>query len=216
MPDSLRLERPQLLTDMAQVRIRDAIVDGRLALGAQVSEAQLALQMGVSKTPVREALLHLSRDGLVVIQPQRGTFVFRLEPGQVAALCRYRATIEIAALREACANDRTGLARAMAACLARMKPAEAARDLRELARSDMDFHWQFLVFCGNDYLRAGYEVIRSQLVALRHRSPIDNAVRSHKVLVDAVSRGAVDRACELLEQHVLENEPRYRAACAVG
>ena len=80
----------------------------------------------------------------------------------------------------------------------------------------MDFHWQFLAFCGNDYLRAGYEVIRSQLVALRHRSPIDNAVRAHKVLVDAVARNAVDRACELLHQHVLENEPRYRAACGVG
>ncbi len=215
MNRTLRLERPQLLTDMALERIRRAIVEGQLKLGEQVSEAQLAVQMGVSKTPVREALLRLSRDGLVEVHPQRGTFVFRLTPEQVGQLCRYRATIETAALREACGAQQPALARAMAECLAQMKVAEAARDLQALARIDMDFHWQFFAHCPNGYLRAGYEVIRWQLVALRHRSPIDNAVKSHRVLVDAVTRNDIERACALLQTHVLENETRYGVACGV-
>ncbi len=87
-----------------------------------------------------------------------------------------------------------------------------ARDLPALARIDMAFHWQFFEHCPSPYVRAGYEVLRSQLTALRHRSPIDNAVKSHQVLVDAVGDGDVDAAGALLREHVLDNEPRYRAA----
>jgi DNA-binding GntR family transcriptional regulator len=134
----------------------------------------------------------------------------------VGQLCRYRATIETAALREAVAAAQRQLAREMARCVAEMKVAEAARDLEALARIDMEFHWLFLAHCPNPYLRSGYEVIRWQLAALRHRSPIDNAVKSHRVLVDAVAHGDADRACRLLVEHVPENEPCYCAACSVA
>jgi len=83
MTETLRLKRPQLLTDLACERIREAIVGGEFKLGEQMSEAQLAQRLGVSKTPVREALLRLKGDGLVEIHPQRGSFVFSLTPAQV-------------------------------------------------------------------------------------------------------------------------------------
>ena len=210
----LRLERPQLLTDAVCDRIRSAIVDGEFALGQQMSEAQLAQRLGVSKTPVREALLRLKADGLVEIHPQRGSFVFRLDADGVGQLCRYRAMIETAALREAVAAGRGAvLARALAALVTGMKKAERARDLKALARLDMDFHWQLFAHCPNRYLLAGYDVVRWQLVAMRHRAPIDNAVDSHQVLVDAVGAGDVEQACTLLVGHVLENESRYTEAC---
>ena len=215
MSTPLRLERPQLLTDLVADRIREAIVRGELKLGEQVSEAQLAQRMNVSKTPVREALLRLKGEGLVEIHPQRGSYVFRLGPAQVAQLCRYRAMVETAALREAMASRRDALVAAMARCVAEMGEGERTRDAQALARIDMALHWQFFEHCGDPYLRAGYEVIRSQLVALRHRSPIPNAVASHQVLVDAVASGDVEHACALLREHVLENEPRYIAACDV-
>jgi DNA-binding GntR family transcriptional regulator len=212
----LRLERPLLLTDMVVERVREAIVNGEFGLGSQMSEAQLAQQLGVSKTPVREALLRLKSEGLVEIHPQRGSFVFQLTPEQVAQLCRYRAMVETAALREAFTANPSELAQQLARCVAEMRPAQKAKDLKALARIDMDFHGQFLAFCPNRYLKNGYDVIRSQLTALRHRSPIANAVQSHKVLVDAVAAGDIEAACALLVEHVLENEPRYRAACNVA
>jgi DNA-binding GntR family transcriptional regulator len=98
--------------------------------------------------------------------------------------------------------------------VAAMQVAERERDLKALARLDMELHWQFFARCPNPYLLAGYEVIRWQLVAMRHRAPTDNAVSSHRVLLDAVSVGSMEPACALLVDHVLENEPRYSAACA--
>ena len=209
----LRLERPQLLTEMALERIRLAIYEGQIKLGEQVSEAQLAVQLGVSKTPVREALVRLARDGLAQTHPQRGSFIFKLDTTQVEQLCRYRAMVETAALREAMAFDRPRLVDAMVLRLDQMREAEPARDLKALARIDMDFHWQFFAHCPNAYLATGYEVIRGQLTALRHRSPIANAVSSHEILVDAVASHDVQTACTLLSEHVSENVPRYRAAC---
>jgi DNA-binding GntR family transcriptional regulator len=216
MDAPLTLQRPQSLTDMADERLRAAIVDGELQLGEQVSEAQLARRLGVSKTPVREALMRLAADGLVEVHPQRGTFVFRLEARQVSQLCRYRATIETAALREAMASRRTSLARELAARVKAMARAHRAKDASALAALDMDFHWQLLAHCDNPYLHAGYGVIRWQLLAMRHRAPISNSVPSHQVLVEAVQADDVERACTLLSAHVLENEARYSAVCGAG
>lgn len=211
----LHVERPQLLTDLAYERLREGIVAGELKLGQQVSEAQLAQRMGISKTPVREALVRLKMEGLVDIQPQRGTFVFRLTPEQVGQLCRYRAMIESAAMREAATEQPAELLQRLRRLVAEMNEAEATGDVNRLSRLDMNFHFELLACCTNPYLRAAYELIRYQLIALRHRSPISNMVDSHQVLVDALERGDVDAACRMLEAHVLENESRYSAACAV-
>ena len=93
-----KLDRPKSLTDLAVERIRAAIVEDRLAFGEQLSEAALAVNLGISKTPVREALLRLKMDGLVEIQPQRGTFVFTLDADEVEELTAFREIIETEAL----------------------------------------------------------------------------------------------------------------------
>jgi DNA-binding GntR family transcriptional regulator len=215
MTSPLRVERPQLLTDLAMDRIRSAIVVGELKLGEQMSEAQLALRMGISKTPVREALLRLKVDGLVDIHPQRGTFVFKLDHDQVGQLCRFRAMIEVAALREAATSQREMLLHEMALRLEQMAQAEHDGDVSRLSIVDMDFHRQFVVCCTNGYLRSAYDLIRYQLLALRHRSPVENCIDSHQVLYDAVAAKKIERACTLLQQHVDNTEEPYCKACEV-
>lgn len=215
-PRSLRLERPQLLTDLVIERIRDAIVQGDFKLGELVSEAQIAQRLGTSKTPVREALLRLKMEGLVDVHPQQGTEVFKLSDAQVGQLCRFRTMIESAALREAAATQRPRLLQALQRLLQEFAVAEGAGDLPALARIDMDFHYQFLACCENGYLRAAYELIRYQLLALRHRSPIGQCVDNHQVLYDAIARGNIDQACGLLEEHVGNTEQRYCEACRVA
>lgn len=216
MNQSLSLERPRLLTEVVGERIREAIVKGDLKLGEQVSEAQLAARMGVSKTPVREALVRLQGQGLVQIHPQRGTFVFRLTPEEVSHLCRFRVLVETEALRDALGNDRQRLIQTWKQCIKEMKTAEAARDMAALARIDMAFHFQLFEACSNQYVCSAYELLRSQLTALRYRAPIVDAVKSHQVLIDAAGDGDTAHACALLTEHVLDNEPRYRAACSMA
>src|SRR4029453_13619161 len=109
------LVRPKSLTDLAHDSIRQLIVGGELPMGAQLSEATLAAQLGISKTPVREALLRLRADGLVEIQPQRGTFVFALAPRQVEEICAFREVVEVSAVKLAMEARRPALAKALQA-----------------------------------------------------------------------------------------------------
>jgi biotin operon repressor len=84
------IERPESLTESTVKRIRQAIVSGDLGLGLPLSERQLADMLGVSKTPVREALAQLRREGLVRIVPQRGASVFTLSQQEVIDICGLR------------------------------------------------------------------------------------------------------------------------------
>lgn len=215
-PRSLLLERPQLLTDLVIEKIRDAIIQGDFKLGELVSEAQIAQRLGTSKTPVREALVRLKMEGLVEIHPQKGTEVFTLSDTQVAQLCHFRTMIESAALREAASKQLPRLLKELKILLGQFAVAEDAGDLSELARIDMDFHYQFLACCENVYLRSAYERIRYQLLALRHRSPIGQCVENHTVIYNAIAGGDIDTACELLNVHVGNTEERYCDACRVA
>ena len=77
--ERLLLERPRSLTDLVAEELRLGIINGQIELGSNLSEARIANDLGVSRTPVREALNKLETDGLLIVEPQRGSRVFSLE-----------------------------------------------------------------------------------------------------------------------------------------
>lgn len=217
MNTPLPLERPKLLTEMVLARIRQSIVDGQLALGSQVSEAQLAQQMGVSKTPVREALARLSRDGLVAIHPQRGTFVFSMAPKEVEEICRFREFIEVAALELAMSRDRQALVNALQVAVQRMAEAHRARDWRSMPKLDQAFHQSIVDHCGNGYFQQAYRGIGSKISALRARLPEENERVSrcqdnHAAIVALVRDATVAKARAALAVHIRDTLSSYMAA----
>lgn len=216
MTRSLRIEKPKLLTDLAASRIREAVVRGVFKLGERLSEAQIAEMLGTSKTPVREALVRLKVEGLVDVHPQSGTVVFHLSPKDVERLCTFREMLEVAALREAAMLNTDKLLQGMQKLLKQMEKAEMAGDVTALADIDMDFHYLFLECAGNNYLTSAYNLIRYQLLALRHRSPIEKCLENHQVLYEAIQNGDIEKACGLLHAHIGNTESRYCNACNVA
>jgi len=213
-----KLDRPKSLTDLAVERIRQAIVEGRLAFGEQVSEGSLAAQLGISKTPVREALLRLKPDGLVEIHPQRGTFVFRVSEQEVAEICRFREILESAALAEAMTRDRAALVERLDRNVAAMAAATRRGQLKRLPQIDAEFHGAILACCGNGYLRAAYSLIEHKIHALRWRLPehntqVEHCRHNHAVIVDQVREGSVARAQSTLRRHIRDTLDAYLEAC---
>jgi len=216
-----KLDRPKSLTDLAVAEIRGAIVDGRLAFGEQLSEAVLAVKLGISKTPVREALLRLKLEGLVDVQPQRGTFVFTLSPGEVHEICAFRAMTECEALDLAMSRDRPALLAALERVLADMDRAgpEANRDL--VKRFDAAFHEAIVDACGNQYLQAAYGLIAFKIQALRARLPdrdekVDGCIATHHTIVDHIRGTRKREAVAALRAHIRSTEEAYFAAAAVA
>jgi DNA-binding GntR family transcriptional regulator len=208
-----KLERPKSLTDMAIESIRGSIVEGRLALGGQLSEAALALELGISKTPVREALLQLRGDGLVDIHPQRGTYVFKVDHDDVVQICRFREILESAALAEAMTQDRQGLVAELEVNL--RKP----RTRRSLPKLDAEFHSIIMRRSNNDYLRSAYRLIEHKIHALRWRLPAHNehiadCQDNHALLVERMREGKVAQAQALLRHHIRDTQDAYLQAGA--
>ncbi len=147
------LQRPKSLTELVVEEIRRRIVAGEMQLGEALSENALAQSLGISKTPVREALLRLKLAGLVDIQPQRGTFVFQMTPEQVRDLSEYRAILETAAIALAITRQPQELTAAIAPIVERMGGAASGRDRVGYRELDWAFHQAVFDHCGNESLR---------------------------------------------------------------
>lgn len=218
MPEPLRvLQRPKSLTALAADEIRNRIVRGELGLGSPLSENALALELGVSKTPIREALLQLKMEGLVSIQPQRGSFVFDMTPGEIRQLGELRETLEVTALNGAMKGHREPLVAALTVIVDAMAEAVAAADNGAYRMLDAEFHRALFEHAGNCYLADCYAGFAFRIQALRARlcgDPALNAVslRDHSRLRDLVAAGDGEGARALLVAHMKNTIADYLAS----
>jgi len=202
-----RLERPKSLTELVKEHIRTRITNGELMLGEALSENVLAAQLGISKTPVREALLQLKLEGLVDIQPQRGSFVFTMAPEEAAEMCQYRVILESAALRDALANDEAGLVAALEVNVRKMAKAVAEDDMPGYRRLDTEYHRHILNRAGNRYLTLAHEQLEMRIQALRakvtskHRT-VQDSLAEHQNIVKLLKTHEKTKALNLLGVHI--------------
>jgi DNA-binding GntR family transcriptional regulator len=211
------LTRPKSLTDLAHDSIRQLIVGGELPMGAQLSEATLAAQLGISKTPVREALLRLRVDGLIDIQPQRGTFVFSLTPRQVEQICVFREAIEVSAVKLAMEGNRAEMVKALQANVREMALARKARQFKAIRALDEAFHQAIVDHCDNAYLQQAHQMIASKISALRARLPeaneqVDHCQQNHATIVGLMREGRIAPTQRALALHIRDTLESYRAA----
>jgi DNA-binding GntR family transcriptional regulator len=206
--------RPKSLTDTVLAHLREAIVSGRYALGSHLSERQLAEDLGVSKTPVRESLMMLRAEGLVTILPQRGVFVFTLSAREVREICDFRQAIETSALRLAFLRDRKALAEEIGGIVARMSEAREAGDTRLYLALDTSFHEAFFRHCGNHYLSESYARYLGKIAALRTHlavKPLHTQLsfEEHERIRDILREGSLEEAEAVLLAHIARTRTTY-------
>jgi DNA-binding GntR family transcriptional regulator len=194
------------LSAQAEKAIRDDIIRGKFRFGEKLSDRALAASLGISRTPVREALASLAREGLVVIRPQSGTFVMILDEASVRALCEMRTVLELGALG-LLADHPEKLAVAVSRRIAAGALAVEAQDVEEAERMDSEFHQALVHAAENPLLTEAYQVITHKLNAIRHRLPPDlermrRAVEQHRRIVDLVVTGRMNEANAELVEHL--------------
>lgn len=198
------LARRPLLRDEVYGRLRDAIVNGSLAPDEQLRDGELAAWLGVSRTPVREALLELSRNGLVRALPGRSTVVAPLadadvRDAQIVVAAMHRLAVE-GAIERLTPDD---LDR-MRAANARFDAALREGDADGALAADGDFHGVALEVCGNVAVRsviAQYEPVLHRAERLRFGSREgDASVGRHARLIELLEAGDAAGAAELAEQ----------------
>jgi DNA-binding GntR family transcriptional regulator len=199
--------KPRSLTELVLVRIRDAIATKTLRPGSRVSEARLAAQLGVSKTPVREALMRLQEIGLVVSDGKRGTRV--VQPSQ--ALIEH--AFEVRAALEGCAAYRAAVV-VRPAMVSELKGVAAASLSRAQAGDsdgfrvlDERFHLAVALASTNELLPRLIENAYTLAWALRQRDvpSIDHQVScglEHLAIADAIADHNAAVAAEHMTRHI--------------
>lgn len=212
----LSIEHPKSLASIVEARLRDAIVNAELKFGQALPESAVAL--GVSRTPMREALTRLEVQGLVTIVPKRGTFVFKPTVSDVQQLATFRLLVEVAALEASLQNDKDGALRALEASLRSMKTALKRNDTLAYATADSRFHETFFTHCGNSYLASAFRNVSGRVAALRAHLTVPRAseqVRSfaeHEAIVAAFAAGARREIRQTLTGHILRAKDVYAQA----
>jgi DNA-binding GntR family transcriptional regulator len=201
-----RIGRPRSLAVIAADQIRELIVTDRLRLGQQLSEAGLAEQLGISRTPVRDALLRLQAERLVEIQPQHGSFVFRYDAGQLRSILGLREILEVGALRVALKGNRPHTLDALAAAVAAAEPIVALGP-EAFQLPDTAFHGAILQASQNPELIDAYGRIIGRVRAIRFRvtrtmAQIRKSQADHCAVVAAIRAGDDAVAEEVLARHV--------------
>lgn len=209
-----RLNRPALLVDEVVKAIREIIVDGRVLLGERLSENALAAELGVSTTPVREAIALLRREGLVTVRPQSGTYVFELKPGELNQLCELRFALEPTAVQLASEDPRSTLADALDGLVVQMKVAQDEDRVADYLALDTAFHNAIIDAAGNPYLSGAYALIDAKMAALRNRlgkdpHHMEKSMREHGEIADAIRRRDVEGAKQILVRHIARKEGSY-------
>ncbi len=214
MTEVAKLVPPRGLTEQAAEAIRAMIVNGALQMGEALSEITLAKQLGTSKTPVREALLRLKLEGLVEIEPRRGTFVFRMNVAQVRQLSEMRRILEDAALASLVTGESGLLSDALAAVVSEMERAIEVSDSEQYRLLDQEFHKEIITSSRNGFLIEAYQNISFRIQALRNRLSQDlelnrASLGDHVRLVYFLRVKDLDAARILMNMHIRTTESQY-------
>lgn len=192
---TLPAPQPVSLVDAAYEQIRRRILDNVWPPGHRALEQEVALALGMSRTPVREALVRLQSEGLVEVVPRHGMRVLPVSPTDMREIYEMLTALECMAA-ELLARRRPSddeLAPLLQATQA-MDDALAADDLEAWARADEQFHRQLVALAGNRHLQATVmnhwdRAHRARLFTLRLRPKPVNSTREHRALVERLRAG---------------------------
>jgi DNA-binding GntR family transcriptional regulator len=200
--------------ERAYLLIRDQIVTLQLAPGSVIEEAKLRQELGLGRTPIREALQRLAHENLVSFVPHRGTFVCDINLTDLHRLTEVRVEMEGYAARLAAERAAAADRAAMEALMAELQTIDET-DVRSLMRLDQQIHRQVYQATRNAFLQAMLEEsfnlsLRIWFLGLDRGIRLKEAVEEHRQLLDAIVSQDATRAESVMRQHVAGFERAIR------
>lgn len=197
----------RLLHEEGVDRLRDMIVQGELAPETKLNERVLAAQLGISRTPLREAIKFLASEGLVELLPNRGAVVASLKAGKVKEIFAVLGALEASAGELACRDATDADIAEIRALHYQMVAHHARGELAQYFRYNQQIHIRIVECAGNATLTQIYRglnahVRRARYMANLSRERWDKAVREHEEILDALSARDSKRLQSLLRDHL--------------
>ena len=199
----------QGLAKHVQEALREAIIAGRFAPGEKLNERQLAAELGVSTTPVKEALQRLQIDGLVRIEPRRGIYA-KFDARQASEMSMARAALESMIARQAANNASEKDIESLEQAVERMGEATRKGNVAKLIALNKDFHDLIQRASGCTYLVSLQEGLHiyerlTRAALLGSAAERERVLREHKAIAVAIGARDPDRAERAMRDHVIRS-----------
>jgi DNA-binding GntR family transcriptional regulator len=213
MNTPLTNRKPQGLTDWAYDRIKDSILNLVLPPGTQLQVELLATQMGISRTPVREALLRLERDGFVQVIPRVGFFVTEADPKDLEDLYDLRELLESRAILDGVPIMTDEDLDHLKYLLALNAEAVKQENLEAFLESEIEFHAFLTSRSRNKRLISALESFRDltyrwRKVSVKSIDDVKVSLEEHQKVFEAVQRRDAQLASQLMSEHICAAENR--------
>ncbi|MEN6412164.1 MAG: GntR family transcriptional regulator [Veillonellales bacterium] len=207
----IRLDSYQPLREVVCETLREAIVNGVLKPGERLMEIQLAEELGVSRTPVREAIRKLELEGFVIMIPRRGTYVADLSIKDVNEVFEVRTSLDVLAAGLAAERITDEELEQMERLLVQIGEYIEQGDMDKIVEADSQFHDILYQASRNDRLVGIINNLREQLTRFRSMSMsypgrLKNTLEEHGRLVEAIAARDVELAQQLATEHMENSE----------
>ena len=206
----MRDHKPISIADQVFEKLERDILSGKYPQGEILSELRLSGELGVSRTPIREALKMLMRDDLVEIRDGVGTFVKSATQKDIEDAYAVRQALEVLAARTAIgafsSEELDALEARFRSLQVRLEQGETVR-VEEFADADWALHDQILQKSGNRYAQKATNDLRAvlrryQYLSVRLLSRVEESLTEHLAILDCIRRRDLARLTELLENHI--------------
>lgn len=197
----------QPLNERVYQYIRDAVINGTVPANARLDEQAFADEIGVSRTPIREAIGKLTREGLVEYRPYQGNFVRAFTTTQVNDLYEVRKTLEVLAMRLAVPRMTAEDIANIRGILDEVYDAYLRDDMVAYGTTDRRFHEAIANLSGNDTLIESLDRLAMQVQLVRtaaNRDPdvVERAAHQRPAILAALEARDAVRAARLMETHI--------------
>jgi DNA-binding GntR family transcriptional regulator len=214
-PEDRRIERASL-HDVVVSRIRDMIIEGLIDVGARIHEGQLCQQLGVSRTPLREALKVLASEGLVELVPSRGAVVCRLTHKDVRDMMDVLAYLEQMAAHLTCKNASDTQILEVCRLHGEMLEFYATRDRLRYFKLNQRIHSTLIALSGNESLYLVHDILQTRMKRIRYIGDRTEeswaaAVAEHEEMIAALKARDGQRLSTVMVDHVMKSWERVKS-----
>ena len=207
----IRLDSYQPLREVVCESIRDAIRKGILKPGERIMEIQLAEELGVSRTPVREAIRKLELEGYVVMMPRRGTYVANMSIRDISEIFEIRTALESLSNGLAAERITPEELEHLQRLLVMISSYIETKDMDKIVETDIEFHDLLYHAARNSRLVGIISNLRDQLTRFRTLSMsypgrLEATLDEHRMIVEAIAQGDSRAAKKAAEKHMENSE----------
>jgi len=201
------IKQPESLAKMAYEAIRQSILSGQWKIGELYNEKAIAADLGISRTPVREALLELASQDLIIFLPRRGLMVNRFTRRDVDEIFELRKAIELAAVEKITVTSPPFDLFEIEESLLSQRKAVKQKDYLAFMEADRLFHTRFSELTNNRRIIAILENIRDMIhvmgaKALALEGRAIEVIEEHQTIFEAVKKGNINEARRAMAYHL--------------